>query len=217
MMENNILINKRFFDFLAPYYDKGILGKFLSNIIYRTVVSVKIKNNSKILDVGCGTGNLLYVLERKKSLKLYGIDLSKKMIQIARQKVKTADIREISVTNLDKEFVKNYFNYIFIVDAFHHFPNHKRVMKIFYRILKYGGRIIITDFNFGIILNKIFSALEPGNTGNYTKEQIKKLFKESGFMVEKQKKIGLFSLMTIGLKIKGKQIITRHAIKKDIK
>ncbi|MDP3991895.1 MAG: class I SAM-dependent methyltransferase [Nanoarchaeota archaeon] len=200
-MKNAIKANKRFFDFWAPYYDRGIFGRFLFNIIDKTANSVKIKKGSKILDAGCGTGNLLHILGGKNlGLKLYGTDISKKMMQIARKKVKEADIREISVTNLNKEFRENYFDYVFSVDAFHHFPNRRIVMNNFYRILRYNGRLVITDFDFGIILNKIFSVLEPGNTGVYTKEQMKDLFKKSGFIVEKQQKIGLFSLMTIGKK-----------------
>lgn len=200
-MKNAIKANKRFFDFWAPYYDRGIFGRFLFNIIDKTANSVKIKKGSKILDTGCGTGNLLHILERKnKNLKLYGVDISEKMLQIARKKVKMADITNVSVTNLDKKFEANYFDYVFSVDAFHHFPNRKTVMNSFYRILNYNGRLVITDFDFGIILNKIFTVLEPGNTGVYTKEQIRDLFKKSGFIVEKQQKIGLFSLMTMGKK-----------------
>jgi len=200
-MKNAIKANKKFFDFWAPYYDKGIFGRFLFNIIDKTANSVKIKKGSKILNAGCGTGNLLYILEGKNlGLKIYGTDISKKMMRIARKKVKGADIREISVTNLNKEFGENYFDYVFSVDAFHHFPNSKIVMNNFYRILSYNGRLVITDFDFGIILNWIFSVLEPGNTGVYTKEQMKDLFKKSGFIVEKQQKIGLFSLMTMGKK-----------------
>lgn len=196
--------NKKFFDFLAPHYDKGIFGRILFNIICRTVNSVDIKNGSKVLDVGCGTGNLLYILERKnKNLKLHGIDISKNMLQTARQKVKKADIRSVSVMNLNKKFKKDYFDYIFCIDAFHHFTDHKIVMKSFHKILNYNGKLVITDFDFGIILNWIFGALEPGNTGIYTKGQIRSLFRESGFFVEKQQKIGLFSLMTVGLKMKG--------------
>ena len=200
-MKNKIEINKKFFNIIAPFYDKGLLGKFLFNIIYRTTDEIKIKKNSRVLDAGCGTGNLLYILERKNlNLKLYGIDSSEKMLKIARKKAMTADIRNISVMNLDKKFKKNYFDYIFNVDAFHHFPNREIVMKSFHRILKHNGKLIITDFDFGVVFNFIFSALEPGNTGNYSKEQLRKLFKESGFFVEQQKKIGLFSLMTIGKK-----------------
>ena len=200
-MKNKIEINKKFFNIIAPFYDKGLLGKFLFNIIYRTTDEIKIKKNSRVLDAGCGTGNLLYILERKNlNLKLYGIDSSEKMLKIARKKAMTADIRNISVMNLDKKFKKNYFDYIFSVDAFHHFPNREIVMKSFHRILKHNGKLIITDFDFGVVFNFIFSALEPGNTGNYSKEQLRKLFKESGFFVEQQKKIGLFSLMTIGKK-----------------
>ena len=40
----------------------------LFNIIYRTTDEIKIKKNSRVLDAGCGTGNLLYILERKNTI-----------------------------------------------------------------------------------------------------------------------------------------------------
>lgn len=208
-MRNDLQINQEsknrdFFNFWAKYYDKEkIFSKLLFNIVKKTVNSVKIKNGSKILDIGCGTGNLLFLLEKQnKELKLYGIDVSEKMLKIAKKKVKGAVLMNISASYIDKKFTREFFDYIFIVDVFHHIPEKEKLMKVFYKILKKNGKLIITDFDFGIILNKIFRFIEPGNTGIYTKKQMRALFTSSRFSFKKQKKFGLFSVMTVGDKIK---------------
>jgi len=217
-MKNNLQIllkedqNKKFFDLVARYYDKGIVGNWLFSVIEKTINSVNIKKSSKILDVGTGTGNLIYLLEKQnKKLNLYGIDISKKMLTIARKKVKTAKFIKISVLLLEKEFPSKFFDYIFVIDAFHHFPYQKNVMNNFYNILKINGRLVITELDFGFIFNYFFHIIEPGNEWLYTKKELKNLFLVSGFLIEKQKKIGTFAVMTLGVKYKNsKSIENKH-------
>lgn len=194
--------NEKFFDFWSRYYYKGIAGKILLNIIKKTLAEVTIKKGLRVLDVGTGTGNFLYLLERKnKNIKLYGIDISEKMLKIARKKVTSSVLRNISVVYLDKKFKKEFFDFIFVIDAFHHFPEQKKVMNNFYKILKNNGRLIITELDFGFVFNYFFHVIEPGNEWLYTKNEIKNLFLEAGFFVENQKKIGLFAVMTVGVKL----------------
>ncbi|MEK6872451.1 MAG: class I SAM-dependent methyltransferase [Nanoarchaeota archaeon] len=197
--------NEKFFDFWSRFYDKkGFFSRFLFNIVYKTIKSINIKQGSKILDVGCGTGNLLYLLERqKKNFKLYGIDISEKMLEVAEKKLNNVSLIRTSVFNLDKKF-KNNFDYIFVVDVFHHIPEQEKTTKKFHRLLKNNGKLIITDFDFGKTFNYIFHVIEPGNSGLNNKKQMKTLFIKSGFFVEKQKKLGLFSIMTVGIKMKNK-------------
>ncbi len=191
--------NKEFFDKIAGYYDKMIFKNMLLNQVKNAIEFVNVKKGSKILDAGCGTGNLLKILENEdKILKLYGIDISNKMLKIARKKLKNAKIKLESVEKLN--FKKNYFDYVFSIDAFHHYYNQRLVMRNFYRILKKNGYIIVVDFNFGIFLNKIFSIIEPGNNEMHTALEFKELFKKYKFRDIRQKRFGIFSILTIGIK-----------------
>lgn len=196
-------VNKKFFDFWSCYYDAGIVGKWLLNVVTKTLDSVSINDNAVILDVGTGTGNLLYLIEKQnKNLELYGTDISEEMLIIARKKLNNAHLIKISVVNLDRKFNKEFFDYIFVIDAFHHFPKQDKVINNFYKILKSNGKLIITELDFGFVFNYFFHIIEPGNEWLYTKKEIKHLFLNAGFFVEKQNKIGLFSFVTIGLKNK---------------
>src|SRR3989338_6577027 len=189
--------NKEFFNKIAGYYDKSIFKNLLFNPVKKAVEFVKVKKNLKILDAGCGTGNLLKILEDKNAnLKLYGVDISKEMLKIARKKLKNVKIKLEAAEKLS--FKKNYFDYIFSVDAFHHYYNHDLVMKNFYRVLKRNSYLIIVDFSFGMFFNKIFSKIEPGNNEMHTAQEFKELFEDHRFKDIKQKKVGLFSILTVG-------------------
>ena len=191
--------NRRFFNKWASRYDVKIFKKWQENIRKKIIREAEIKENSKILDAGCGTGELLYILSKNKKLKLYGIDVSDKMLEVAEKKLgKRANLKLSSVEKMD--FKNNYFYYVFSEDAFHHYADYDLVMKNFYRVLRKGGKLIIADFNFGAILNKVFHWLEPGNNKMHSKKQFIELFKKYKFKKIKQKKINLIQVLTIGIK-----------------
>ncbi|MEN9626372.1 MAG: hypothetical protein RL557_700 [archaeon] len=206
LLEKQEHMNERVFNFVSSRYDTGIMGKWLIKVIQKTVDEADVKRNASVLDAGAGTGNLLQILEnRDKQLRLFGLDISSEMLSIARKKVKKARFMKLSVMDVEKKFKKNFFDYIFVVDAFHHFPDHERIMRQFHTLLKNNGQIIITDFDFGSVFNYLFHVIEPGNSWIFTKKAMRNLFIESGFSIEKQKKIGLFSVMTVGIKSRKKK------------
>ena len=191
-------MNKIFFSKISGIYDP-FFGKWIKKMQGKVIRIAGVKNNSKILDAGCGTGNLLrYLEDYKKKLNLYGIDISKEMLEIAREKLEKSKLYLQSAEKL--KFEDNFFNYIFSTDAFHHYYNPDKVMKNFYRILKKNGKLLVADFNFGGFFNKLFHMIEPGNNQTYSPLEFRKLFKKHGFREIKQRKVGLFTVVTIGKK-----------------
>lgn len=195
-MENARLINEKFFDKIAKHYDKGIFASVVRKMHLKITQLRFIKDNSKILDAGCGTGDLLSILANNKSLKLYGIDISKEMIKISRRKLKNkAKIQLSSAEEL--KFAKNYFDYVFSIDAFHHYESQDKAMKNFQRILKKRGSLIIVDVNFRIF-NWFFHLIEPGNTKMYSSKEMVSIFKKYKFKKIEQSGTGFLSTATIG-------------------
>src|SRR3989338_6794754 len=72
---------------------------------------------------------------------LFGIDISEKMLSVARKKVRYAHFFKLSVLDINKKFKENSFDYIFVIDAFHHFPEQEEVMHNFHKILKNRGAL----------------------------------------------------------------------------
>ncbi len=198
-MENLTEKNRKFFNKIAGYYDYGILKAWLNRILKRVLMETKISDDSKILDVGCGTGNLLKMLENEnKTLKLYGIDISSKMLKIAKNKLKNK--AELNLVAVEKIKYKNKFNYIFSTEAFHHYENQNNAMENLYRALRKGGKLIIVDLSFGRILNWVFNKLEPGNSKMNSSSDFLKIFKSHKFRNIKQRRLRLSAVMTIGEK-----------------
>lgn len=193
--------NKKFFAKIANIYDKRLFNRIKNYRIKKTLEFASVRKNSKILDIGCGTGSLLYELSKDSSLELHGIDLSKEMIKIAKEKLKNKALIKIGNVNfLLRKYKINYFNYIFIEDAFHHLPNQEKLIVEIKKLLDKEGKLIISDLSFGKIGNIIFHKLEPGNSKMYTLKEYKELFEENKFKNIKQEKFGLISVYTEGTK-----------------
>lgn len=111
-----------------------------------------IKNGSAILDVACGTGEML-----KKIVKLnpdgenIGIDISPDMLNKAREKLNegTFELREGNALNLD--FPDNSFDILinnYMVDLMP-METFDKIANEFFRVLKPNGKIVVTTFSFG--------------------------------------------------------------------
>jgi demethylmenaquinone methyltransferase/2-methoxy-6-polyprenyl-1,4-benzoquinol methylase len=199
MIKNNYRENERFFRFLSRFYNFG--EGFILKGVKKAIREIDIARGSRILDVGCGTGILLNHLARRSDLELHGIDLSHDMLRVAINRLKGRAILKRGVSEeLDSYFEKEYFDYVFVVDAFHHFSDQMISLEKIYKVLKNGGRLIIVDLDFGVVLNKLFNMLEPGNSGMYSKKKIAKKVSSVGFKVNKYKKIGIFSYFILAEK-----------------
>ena len=94
-------------------------GRWIS-IAKKLIKKYKLNSNSKILDIGCGKGFLVYDLSKLlNSQSVYGIDLSryaiKNSIRKVKQNLKVFDARK----NLN--FKKNEFDLIISINLIHNF------------------------------------------------------------------------------------------------
>jgi len=138
----------------ASFYDTIV--KFMSfgkdkAIRKASVELAQIKPGEKVLDVGCGTGDL--TLEAKKLAGLtgevYGIDASPSMIKQAQQKsARTVIDVNFQIGLVEKiDFPENQFDVVLSSLMMHHLPDDlKRAgLAEIYRVLKPGGRLLIVD------------------------------------------------------------------------
>jgi ubiquinone/menaquinone biosynthesis C-methylase UbiE len=189
--------NLKFFNKVAKFYD--LINLWFGIVLFRLIKEVKIKNNSTILDAGCGTGSFLKILSKNKTLKLYGIDVSRKMLEIAKKKLKNR--AKLSLTPVEKIDYRNKFDYIFSIIVMHHYSDKEKVIKNFYQSLKNNGNLIILDVELGKSLNRVFHRIEPANTRIYSKEEIYELLKRYKFKNIQQKRLCLIFLLNVGKKI----------------
>lgn len=109
------------------------------------------KDGDKILDYGCGNGRLLELISGK-NIEYTGVDVSQKLIDIAKNKYKSENIKfyKINTSQSSLAFENNYFNTIYSIAVLHHIPGkelRREIVKEIYRVTKPGGCIVITVWN----------------------------------------------------------------------
>lgn len=183
-------LSKKTFDRQAAYYDQKAtisVSKF-PKISYSFVLEeVKKENPKRILDLGCGTGELARLLRQEnKTVEIEGIDLSPKMVEQAKyKKIPLAFFREGDAECLpyDNEF----FDMAVCVQSFHHYPNPQKALEEVLRVLKPEGTFVLCDM---YVANPVFRWLENrfllkmlhlGDVHTYGREEICGLFETMGF------------------------------------
>ncbi len=129
---------------------------------YRHLVARAVANGPKVLELGCGEGNLAIELAHK-GLDVTAIDLSAERIDRAKQKAAqiqgpiqpTFLVGDLNTINLDQQ----KFDCVVAHDSLHHILMLERLLDEVQNILKPGGRFITIDFIGMGIVRKIAAAV----------------------------------------------------------
>jgi len=96
--------------------------------------------NKKLLDIGCGFGKDLAYFE-KEGAEVYGIDLSERMIELA--KTQNPTLQNLSIQDFNNtNFENNFFDIIISRYALHYSEDLETTFKEIHRILKPKGLLI---------------------------------------------------------------------------
>lgn len=162
------------FNSIAGKYD--FLNHFLSfnrdKYWRRRAIALLRENPPKlVLDVATGTGDLAFEALKLDPDKITGIDISEKMLELARQKaLKTgkADKLEFLLGKAESlPFKENTFDAAMSGFGVRNFANLKTGMKEIRRTLKPGGRLVVLEFSkppsrvFGTLYRFYFSKVLP--------------------------------------------------------
>lgn len=119
------------------------------------LVLKEIPEKSKVLDLGCGDGVLLEMLQEKKQVKGYGVEISEEGVSLCLEKglyCYQADIDE-GLT----DYRKNSFDYVILNQTI---QNTKRPDYVIKEVLRIGKKIIISFPNFGYIQTRLHLLLQ---------------------------------------------------------
>jgi len=135
----------------AKYYDIGNLPLGAPLVTWPHVRIISLKPGDALLDVGCGTGEVLYQVNKKfgVTVSLHGIDPSDDMLDVARYKLRKVNNAKVEVGVGEKlQFPDLSFDWVVSSLTFHHVPLDVKRATISesYRVLKPGGRLLISDF-----------------------------------------------------------------------
>lgn len=106
----------------------------------------KENNLAKILEIGCGTGNYTLLLKEKfKHARIKAVDISDKMIEIARGKLQGKNI-EFIVADAENLCFKEEFDFITSNACFQWFSNLEDTLARYKSLLIKGGSISFSIF-----------------------------------------------------------------------
>ena len=108
------------------------------------IISSLIEKNSKILDVGCGNGELMKYILDNISNNIRGLEISKKNVQACIEKGLTV-IEGNAELDLG-QFPNKSFNYVVLSQTLQAFLNPEQVLR---ELLRVGKKAIVTIPNFG--------------------------------------------------------------------
>lgn len=114
-------------------YYHGQLEKYLRYLI---------PANSSVIEIGCGTGDLLAVLNPGRGL---GIDISSKMVEIAQKKFPHLQFETGDLENLQ---IEKRFDYVIVIETIGHVDDIQSAFKELHKVCKPETRVIIVYYNY---------------------------------------------------------------------
>ncbi len=127
-----------FFDHCAPWWDEDMIRN--EAIITAILDNFGIKEGMDVLDVACGTGVLFPDYLKRGAGSVTGIDISAQMAKIAAAKF--PQVRVIC-GDVEETAFHRQFDAVMVYNAFPHFPDPSRLIKVLSELVKPGGRLSV--------------------------------------------------------------------------
>lgn len=170
----------------------SITQKIMSGVSTRANLVKEIKANSKVLEVGCGTGKIIESLPR---VYYYGYDISEKYISYAKREYPLKNYFFFCKEFSNKEIQKlPKFDFILLFGLIHHLSNDKlhQLLPVIKKVMKKNGKVITCDPIYVKNQNYISKFLIKNDVGENVRNKnaylklLKKYFKKIKYNIKKQ-------------------------------
>lgn len=144
-----------FFNQIAKEWDSII--EVNEEKINTLLSKLNITDNSKVLDIGTGTGVLIPFL---KSLNpngyIKGVDISSEMLNVAREKFRNIEKVSFELVDVEKDVINETYDSIVLYSMFPHLKDKTNtIKKLVEKNLEKGGQLIIAHSNSRTFLNNM--------------------------------------------------------------
>lgn len=171
------------YDRTAPEYDSR-WSDYIRATRRETVRRFPDESPGRVVDVGCGTGSMLAHLEQHEDIpSLVGVDLSSGMLAEANGNLSRAHLIQGSAGALPID--EDTADWVVSCNSFHFFPDPARFLHEAYRVLRPGGRLIVTDWCDDFLACRLcdwylrFTDLSHGCL--FGREELETMVSQSGF------------------------------------
>jgi ubiquinone/menaquinone biosynthesis C-methylase UbiE len=188
---------------LAPTYDQR-WSAYLDASLRMTLEKVADLPADRVLDVACGTGQLLKSLAERSDLsELVGIDRVPAMLDVARRRLgERASILECEATQLP--FDDAGFQLVISTSALHYFQDVDATLREIRRVISPNGHLVITDwcrnYFWMRVLNRLLPWTQHAHVHTLSSNELEQSLARAGFSIDTgtRRKIDWFwGLMTV--------------------
>lgn len=145
---------KIFYDRIGKWYDLTV-SRFERKYVYSGVRKLCVNKKDIVLEIGFGTGDCIVIFARLAGSlgRVYGIDLSGRMCEIARLKIKKEGFQKrvklLCGDAAELPFHKNFFDKIFMSFTLELFDTPEIPILLYEcrRVLKIGGHICVVSLS----------------------------------------------------------------------
>lgn len=184
------------FDQIASDYDHYKKNHGYYHRALKRGLKSLIAPGARVLDWGCGTGNILAFLKPSVGV---GFDISTEMVKLANRKYKKANnLRFVASQNQ----ISGAFDYIVMIDVVEHLTNPPRTFKDLYLFSSNKTKIVVSFV--GPLWESVIwflGTLRPktpeGPYKRHTKKEVIKFCRDAGFKVLKDSGFRIFPWLPI--------------------
>ena len=142
-MKQNIYDNEEFFDYYVNMRkNRSGLNEVLEIPAFMKLVPDLM--DKRILDLGCGFGENCKTYENMGAVEVVGLDISEKMLSVAKEKFSGDRIRYINSSLEEMEFEDNSFDVILSSLAFHYVKDFSALVQKLFKYLSNNGILLFT-------------------------------------------------------------------------
>jgi ubiquinone/menaquinone biosynthesis C-methylase UbiE len=190
---------QQFFNAWAATYD-WLFPSVIYQAAHRQMLDwVDLPHQATVLDIGCGTGHLLFrLLNHYPDLQGTGLDFSPEMLRQARQA--RGDRTSLIFVQGDAEalrFADAQFDAVFCTFSFMHYPHPQQVLAEVHRVLRPEGQLYLLDPVLVSPFQRRRLPISPNGIRLYSRGDRAALAESTNFSLVRHVPILLVSLLTI--------------------
>ncbi len=179
---------------MAAVYDQR-WNTYVVNTVSFLKNWAQLSPSATVLDVGCGTGEFeRLVLADHPTQKITGVDISDKMLAIAKQKCHAYPNVSFQIARASAlPFANDNFDVVVSANSFHYFDDPDAALGEMKRVLKPDGIVVILDWCRDYLLCQICDVVlklfDPAYKQCYNQKEFHSLLASAHFNVHRATKV----------------------------
>ncbi|MFQ5834003.1 MAG: class I SAM-dependent methyltransferase [Candidatus Thorarchaeota archaeon] len=145
------------YDTVSKIYDQIREGE--PEMVYYILQVKTPSSDSRVLDVGCGTGNNTLLFQQATGARMYGLDPSFGMLVEAVRKAPEVEFVQAFAESIP--FPAGLFDILFMTEVVHHLSSLELALQEMQRVLKPGGHLCVVTQSHEQIEQRMTSRFFP--------------------------------------------------------